>query len=714
MSDSNPGDTQAFQHTLGGWLVDTRELTLGPLSDTSSRTKTELRPKVMQVLACLIANGGRLVTRDELIDEVWEGNHFVGENGLTDAIWQLRKHLDEDGQHAPYIQTIPKKGYRLLVTPAENHPTQSLQQAHSHSKIYAIGLSLFVIFWGIIGYKTWFAIHASGSKGTQDPIYSTISQIKGNETYPKISPNGKYVLYTHIASATQYQIFLKELNIPDAEARVLPVAEGLQSGFATWSADSDKIAFIASDLGARCEIRTYDLISNEEQIITSCETRHIAGLAWNSDTGLIAYSDKDDLSGTGVISVYNMQKQQKVQVSSPPPDVMSFDNHPAFSPSGNNIAFVRHIGVGNGDIYTTDLSGNVKRLTHWNTSIIGFTWTDSDNSLLISTIKNNEIELYHFAIDTQNRTLVNLNGQGAAFPSYHPAQQQLLYSKRSLARGLMALDINPTPNTVRVKSLFQSPGTDVYPSYSSISNRYALISNRNGHDELWLADSNEYFEQLTDLQTEIYSPAWSPDGTRIAFTAADTKNKYRQLFIVDVASGVLQQLTIEDTDHAPPTWSSDGQYIYSGVASQGTFYLWRYDLKGNGKQFLDTPAIYALDHPVNDTLLFTDMNEGGIYEYDFATENATKLIETNSRTDGSNWLTTDDGIYYVMRNDTQDVINFYEFAAQSHRTIMQFPAATVSAFQTLTLNPVTEELIYVQRFKQESDIHSVKHLKLPD
>jgi len=75
-----------------------------------------VEPKVMEVLSVLVANAGEVVTRESLIDKVW-GVGYGGDERLSRAISLLRKSLgDTRGKHK-YIQTIPRRGYKLTVEP---------------------------------------------------------------------------------------------------------------------------------------------------------------------------------------------------------------------------------------------------------------------------------------------------------------------------------------------------------------------------------------------------------------------------------------------------------------------------------------------------------------------------------------------------------------------------------------------------------------------
>ena len=71
-----------------------------------------VEPKVMDVLSVLVKNVGEVVTREDLIDQVW-GVGYGGDERLSRAISLLRKALgDRRGRHR-YIQTIPRRGYKL-------------------------------------------------------------------------------------------------------------------------------------------------------------------------------------------------------------------------------------------------------------------------------------------------------------------------------------------------------------------------------------------------------------------------------------------------------------------------------------------------------------------------------------------------------------------------------------------------------------------------
>jgi DNA-binding winged helix-turn-helix (wHTH) protein/Tol biopolymer transport system component len=73
-----------------------------------------LDPKNLQVLCYLLENRGRLVRKQELLDQVWS-DATVTENALTRVIARLRKTLEDDSRTPVFIETVPTLGYRFIA-----------------------------------------------------------------------------------------------------------------------------------------------------------------------------------------------------------------------------------------------------------------------------------------------------------------------------------------------------------------------------------------------------------------------------------------------------------------------------------------------------------------------------------------------------------------------------------------------------------------------
>jgi DNA-binding winged helix-turn-helix (wHTH) protein len=74
----------------------------------------QLTLKAFDVLLLLVENSGHIVEKDQLINRVWAGS-FVEEGNLKVTVSMLRKALEDRNGGAPYIETVPRRGYRFLT-----------------------------------------------------------------------------------------------------------------------------------------------------------------------------------------------------------------------------------------------------------------------------------------------------------------------------------------------------------------------------------------------------------------------------------------------------------------------------------------------------------------------------------------------------------------------------------------------------------------------
>jgi DNA-binding winged helix-turn-helix (wHTH) protein/tetratricopeptide (TPR) repeat protein len=102
------GAGRAFD--LGGWRVD-------PVAGTLARDGYEgrIEPRLMELLLLFAASPGRVISKDEIVASVWSGR-AIGDDTLAATISRLRTALGE-GNEAKFIETLPKRGYRLLIAP---------------------------------------------------------------------------------------------------------------------------------------------------------------------------------------------------------------------------------------------------------------------------------------------------------------------------------------------------------------------------------------------------------------------------------------------------------------------------------------------------------------------------------------------------------------------------------------------------------------------
>jgi len=73
----------------------------------------DLTPLEFKVLAAFVRRPGRVLTRQQLLDEAWGRDLFVTERVVDNQVNNLRKKLEADPAHPRYLVTVPGQGYRL-------------------------------------------------------------------------------------------------------------------------------------------------------------------------------------------------------------------------------------------------------------------------------------------------------------------------------------------------------------------------------------------------------------------------------------------------------------------------------------------------------------------------------------------------------------------------------------------------------------------------
>jgi TolB-like protein/DNA-binding winged helix-turn-helix (wHTH) protein/Flp pilus assembly protein TadD len=128
---SSPGDVVEGDFRVGIWLI---EPSLNAVSHNGA--SIHLAPKVMGVLVCLAQHAGQSVSKEDLLQAVWPDT-FVGDDVLKGSISELRRVLEDDAREPTIIQTIPKRGYRLVapVQPIHGAPESAERRPETQRAI---------------------------------------------------------------------------------------------------------------------------------------------------------------------------------------------------------------------------------------------------------------------------------------------------------------------------------------------------------------------------------------------------------------------------------------------------------------------------------------------------------------------------------------------------------------------------------------------------
>src|SRR5580700_11693614 len=99
------------------------DLTAGELRRGGSRIRLQEQP--FQILAMLLERPGEIITREDLRSRLWPGDTFVDfEHGVNSGVARLRDALGDSADSPRYIETLPRRGYRLIAS-VEGGATQA-------------------------------------------------------------------------------------------------------------------------------------------------------------------------------------------------------------------------------------------------------------------------------------------------------------------------------------------------------------------------------------------------------------------------------------------------------------------------------------------------------------------------------------------------------------------------------------------------------------
>lgn len=129
--------------------MTTDQLTVGPwrASRMSGRLERpgearDLEPKVMDLLFLLADQRGEVVGRDAILAALWPGV-TVGEDALSRCVFKLRRALDDDPKAPRFVETVPKRGYRLIAEgPAQPQSRRPLLYAGLAILLVALAIAV--------------------------------------------------------------------------------------------------------------------------------------------------------------------------------------------------------------------------------------------------------------------------------------------------------------------------------------------------------------------------------------------------------------------------------------------------------------------------------------------------------------------------------------------------------------------------------------------
>ena len=139
--------------------------------------KLHLQGQPLQVLAILVQNAGKLVTREELRSQLWQADTFVDfDHSLHNAIARIREVLSDSAETPRYIETLPRRGYRFIAPVEEvaeergapNEQTTEPPRGSRNRSRLVLAVSLVLV----IGLATWLVQSFSHQASAAAPLRS--------------------------------------------------------------------------------------------------------------------------------------------------------------------------------------------------------------------------------------------------------------------------------------------------------------------------------------------------------------------------------------------------------------------------------------------------------------------------------------------------------------------------------------------------------------
>lgn len=570
---------------LGDWRVD--------VSGNRLQRGDEVRPlrhKAMELLLLLARHAGRTVTRDEIVEAVWDGNQFVAPKAINTAVWTIRQTLGDDPDAPRYLETIAKKGYRLIAPvsplpaapapdPAPDAPALPNPPSGRRPRwlLTAAGVLLLGAVVATMRLAPWADTPGDLRAGSAPPAPTAptpLTQDPGVEYLGALSPDGTQLAFAWWRGRGNGELHLRRVDAPGQAPQPLAAGHGDVHSLA-WAPDGRAIAFAALGDDGHCRVWLQPLPPGASppspRELGECALLRTPLLAWSPDGRQITFSAERD--GAGGLFAIGPDGQGLQRLTTSPPAAMA-DHQPAWAPDGSHLVFVRQDPAdGTRDLHEWRPGGEVRRLTTLKLHFVhGLTHAADGRDLVFSTTRQDTRMLQRWQRADGQVVPLGLEGSAPARSADGSLVYALMRTQVSIAR--LAFQGQP------VRS-FQGVASDRVPRPDPAAQRIAFVSRRSGALELWLAaPDGSAARALTALGGVVEAPAWSPQGDRLAFIGSCGPGRRIGLCTVGATGGTPQPVSTDAATYAEPAWHPKDGGLWVASDRGGSWQLWRFASTG--------------------------------------------------------------------------------------------------------------------------------------
>jgi Tol biopolymer transport system component/DNA-binding winged helix-turn-helix (wHTH) protein len=687
------------------------DLAAGELRKDGLPEKILLQEQPLAILRVLVAQPGEMVSREELIQLLWNGNTNVDfDPSLNKAINRLRESLGDSAETPRYIETLSRRGYRFIgkieVLPAPNGGTNPTQAWRKYAAWTVAGAACVA--------AAVFVYHRNRPQLDAQAVTPVpLTAYPGLEVCPTFSPDGSQIAFAWNgdpeSGSKGFDLYAKVIGSENLLRLTHHPSEVLCPA---WSPDGAQIAFYRRS-GAETSVQVLPALGGpERKLLSAHDPAGISGpIVWSPDGKWIAFGASllpADKHWLRLLSVEVLESREIHHAEG-----CHAENWPAFSHSGKQLAYLCLLNddVKEFGIYTVPSSGGtpmlVARFTTglgWPTGIV---WTADDKRLILSRPRFGvDLELDEVVLADGSLRKLSF-GQDGGHPAISSKGDKLTFEVAPFHRiDIWRKDLEH-PAAPAVKLISSTRAQDI-PQYSPDGTHIVFTSSRGGPWEVWMSDADgTHLVQLSDATSSgaVY-PRWSPDSQKIAFTSK--QNGPPEVYIVDISERLPRRVVTNLPYMSTPSWSHDGRWLYFQSTAPHTDIerIFRCPASGGEAVALSAESSsFPWESYDGETLYFAD-HLGSIHMVFLQPAGTASVLRGMPGVlDASEWTVVPRGIYFVPA-DAPKSVRYFDFATKHVRQIFKVDK---DFDDSLSVSPDGRWILYTQADPDNADIMLVEN-----
>lgn len=665
----------------------------------------KIRSGLMKLLIYLVQHRNQVVTREDLLEQVWEGR-IISFDSVSRSVSDLRKFLDEQLGNTFKIETIPKVGYKLCYKPTIS-ATKKAPIAPSSNSFWIAPRNLILIVFLVVGAVCGidaFQRTPTLPVVTKELIYTT--SYAGEEITPALSKNGQYQAFSWRSSETaSFKIYVQALNanVP----RPLTTGEG-EDIYPRWQADGQTILFHRwLPNGQRLLMRT-SLYSQDEVLIAELPFLDTDGYYTSSTDGnRYFFSAQKDYTTNHSIYQYRADTKTFEKLLETPVGIYG-DTYPIFVEEKNAIIFSRSSNTSldlfedpdaKHELYIYYLATQkLDLLGSFPFVINGLDWMADKAAILLWLRKSYTNDLLMVDLNKQQVVLKSNVPTVSRNLSYSEETGKVLYEVWQGESGIYQYQIREAiPIVDTEKRLFPSTRSERSLAFSEDGQHLLFNSTRTGFLELWKTEKDKTLslKKITTNGNGNGLPwfSLSPTGDSILCVFTD------KLVLMDRVGNLLQEIIPKKGKIVSPVWSiTQPNIIYYSSNETGKFELYEYDVVSKSKRIHPTTDSYRLIPKMEngvEILYYSQFRKRGVWKVNLKTEVTELVLSEAALNDFLNWSPTQNGIYFIRWEGGQSVLYFYSYTTRKYNRLMPVNDI-IPGFPSLQISP-DEQLLYLTK-----------------